>query len=104
MLDDRLDGVDHVGQGCLLTDLAVDPGLDRRRRRIELRADGRTERAERVEALGPSPLAVLALEVARRDIVGDRVAEHVVEGIRRLHVLRDPSDHDGQLALVFGLL
>ena len=43
--------------------------------------DGRTHRREAVGPLGPQPLAVLALEVAHRDVVEDRVSEDGVHGI-----------------------
>ena len=40
--------------------------------------DPRAERAERVEALGPRPLRLAALQVAGGDVVGAGVAEHHV--------------------------
>ncbi|MBG9885161.1 hypothetical protein ABE10_00880, partial [Bacillus toyonensis] len=63
-----------------------------------------TERTERVEALRAGPLPVLALQVARRHVVADRVAEHVVEGVLGADVLGYPSDDDDELALVLGAL
>ena len=43
--------------------------------------DDRPHRAEAVEALALEPLHVLLLQVARGDVVDDRVAEHVLERV-----------------------
>ena len=56
---------------------------------VEVGLDPRAERAERVEALGPRPLAVGALQVARRDVVGDGVAVDALGGVLGLDTLGD---------------
>ena len=44
--------------------------------------DDGTERTEGIESLRPRPLFVARLQVARRDIVGDCVAEDVIQRLR----------------------
>ncbi len=66
---------------------------------VEVGLDGGSEGAGRVEALRTGPLAVGLLPVARRQVVGDRVAEDVVEGVGGRHVLGDATDDGGELAL-----
>ena len=44
--------------------------------------DRRAHGREAVGPLGPQPLAVLALKVAHRDVVEDRVSEDGVHGLR----------------------
>ena len=85
---------------ALLPDLAVDRRGDGQVGRVELGLDPRAERAERVEALGPGPLPVLLLQVARGDVVGAGVAEDDLVGPLRGHLPAEPADDDGQLALV----
>ncbi len=59
----------------------------------------RAERAERVQALGAHPLAVGELQVARGDVVGDRVAAHVLERVGLGHVARRLADDRRELDL-----
>ena len=61
--------------------------------------DPGSERAEGVEALGPRPLSVTALQVAGRDVVGDGVAEDHLRHSGHRHLAADPADHHGQLTL-----
>ena len=72
----------HLVEPPRLAHLAVHPRLDALTRDLELGLDDRSEWAERVEALRPSPLAVLLLQVAGGHVVGDRVAEDDGRGIR----------------------
>ena len=53
---------------------------------------------ERVVPLRAGPLSVLLLLIARRDVVGDGVAEDVLRCLRGRNVLARPADDDGQLA------
>ena len=71
--------------------------------RVEVGGDPRAERAEGVEALGPAPLLLGALQVAGRDVVGAGEAEHDVLDPLRRHLAAQPGDDDGQLALVVDL-
>ncbi len=73
-------------------------------RRVEVGLDPRSERAERVEALGAGPLTVLGLQVARGDVVGDGVAEDHLGGVLGGDVAADAADHDGELGLVVHVL
>lgn len=54
---------------------------------------------EAVERLGVAVLASRdggrALEIARREVVADGIAEHVVEGVGCFDVLCISADHDG---------
>src|SRR5690606_34519995 len=66
----------------------------------------RAEGGERVERLAAAPLAaaLLDLPVARADVVGARVAEHVFERVFRADVLAAASDDDREFALVVDLV
>ena len=93
---------DHAGGRVVLHHLAVDlRGQAEIVDRPELVGGDhhRPERAEGVEALAARPLPVAELQVAGGDVVGDRVAEHVVE----CPLGRDPShpaaDDDRELDL-----
>src|SRR3954463_850055 len=65
---------DQVGGAAVLLDLAVEEGLHTQVADVQIGLDPRPEGAEGVEALGPGELPVLALQVARRHVVADRVA------------------------------
>ena len=84
---------------AVLGHLAVEAGEDRDVLRVEIGLDPRAERAEGVHALGAGPLAVAALQVASRDVVGDRVAEDDLLGLLGLDVLAHPADDHRELAL-----
>ena len=103
MGDQRGHVVDHVGGRAVLHDLAVEARDDPLAGGVEVGLDPRAERAEGVEALGARPLAVAALQVAGRDVVGDGVAEDDGQGVLGLDVLAEPADDDGELALVADL-
>ncbi len=55
--------------------------------------------AESVEALPTRPLTIAELDVASGDVVGDRVAEDVVEGPCGWDIAHPPADDDGELNL-----
>src|SRR5262245_21063704 len=91
---------DQVRRTRVLTELAVDPGLDLEVVGFEVGLDPRAQRAERVETLGPRPLAVANLQIARRHVVADGVAvDHLVDVVG-VDVAADPADDHGELALV----
>ncbi len=69
------------GAGGLLH-LDVEPRLDLQVVCAQPGADHRPERTEGVEALGPDPLAILPLVVARADVVGAGQPEDVVVRLR----------------------
>src|SRR5688500_6646324 len=62
--DQCRDLVDHVCRGAVLDHLAVEAGADREVLDVEVGLDPGADRGEGVEALGPCPLAVAALQVA----------------------------------------
>ena len=101
--DQARDVVDHVGRRTVLDDRPVEHRHDPLGTRVEVGLDPRPERAEGVEALGPGPLAVAALKVARRDVVGDGVAEDEVERVAGIDVPAQPADDHGELTLVADL-
>src|SRR5680860_1645416 len=70
---------------------------------VELGLDHGPERAERVEALGPAPLSVGALQIARGHVVGHGVAQHRLHGVLDRHAPRHAADDHGQLSLVVDL-
>src|SRR5487761_210029 len=90
----------HFGGARPLLDLTVDRRGQGEVGRVGHGLDPRAERAERVEPLGPGPLAVPSLEVAGGDVVGARVAEDDVLGPFHRHLAAEPADDDRQLAFV----
>ena len=62
--------------------------------------DERTGRREAVERLAARPLRLGVLDVARRDVVDDRVAPHVVERVLGSDILRGAPDDHAELGLV----
>ena len=98
---------DHLGRARVLPGLAVHRRSETKRLRIAELVGGDDRRAHRREAVGtlrPQPLAVLALEVAHRDVVEDRVPEDGVHGLRAIDPRRPPPDDHRQLALEIELL
>ena len=102
--DDGADVMDHQrGPGTLL-DLAVDLRAQLEVGRVDIGDDPRPDRAEGVVAFRAHPLTVLFLLVARRDVVGDRVAgDHITRAVLR-NVATPASDHDRELPLVVELV
>src|SRR5512132_231941 len=89
----------QLGGAGLLLHLAVDQGGDGQVAGVEVGLDPGAEGAEGVEALGPRPLAVGALQVARGHVVGAGEAEHGLDGVGRLEPADQLADDHGQLAL-----
>ena len=106
MLHDQvLDGVDHLAGAAELALLAVDGALDGRGRSgVEVGLHPGAERAGGVEALGPGPLLLALLDVARGDVVGAGVAEDDVLDALARDLAAHAADDDGQLGLVVQLL
>src|SRR5215470_1473563 len=105
-LDALVDGEDHLAGVARLTDLAVDTHGDVEGLRIGQLVGGDEHGAhgtERVQRLALEPLRVPLLQVARRHVVDDGVAEDVPEGIRAADVAPARPDHRGQLHLVVEL-
>ena len=93
------DAEDHLRGVGVLQQLAVDlRGHAQVLRVVDLDELG-PERAEGVQALGAHPLDVGELQVARGDVVGDRVAADVGERVLLGDVARFAVDHDRQLDL-----
>ena len=94
---------DEVGRAALLDDLAVEKRAQLEVGRIELigRDELGAERAESVLPLDPQHRAAVGVaEVVQSDVVGDRVAGHVVEHPVDPDPVHRLADHHGQLALV----
>ena len=70
--------------------------------RLVRRADQNrgADRTTAVKTFAQEPLAAFALQIARGNIAGDRVTEHVIERLRAVDLLRRLTDDDGQFALV----
>src|SRR5215211_3867536 len=106
--DELGDREDHLRRRPVLHDLTVQDASDREVLRIFDLVPGRDVRpygAEGVYRLAARPLSALReLEVARGDVVGVRVAEDVTWGLGLGDVAGGPSDNDGELGLVVGLL
>src|SRR5262245_29340291 len=95
---------DQVGRTSVLTELAVDPGLDLEVVGVEVGLDPRTQWAERVEPLGSRPLSVAHLQIAGRDVVAGGVAVDHLGDVLGVDVAADPPDDHGELALVVQVL
>src|SRR5918997_939493 len=89
----------QLGGAGLLAHVPVDQRVDGQVARVKVGLDPGAERAEGVEALGPRPLAVGPLQVARGDVVGAGEAEHGLDGVGRLEAADQLADDYGQLAL-----
>jgi len=104
--DQARDREGHVVGVRVLAQFAVDPRPDAQGlgigHLVARHHDG-PHRREAVEALGPRPLAVVALQVPGRDVVEDRVPEDVVEGRRLGDATATPADHERQFAFVVHL-
>src|SRR5215469_2925352 len=71
---------------------------------IDVGLDPRPQRAERVEALRPCPLAVSFLQVTRGDVVGAGITEDHIRRLAGRHLAAQPADDDGQLTLIVDAL
>src|SRR5687768_4465441 len=100
--DQRGDAEDEIASMRVLPQLLVHPAADARVRAVELVGGDqpRPHRAERVDRLAEQPLLVAALNVARRDVVEDRVAENVLHRARGADAAAALTDHDRELRLV----
>ena len=97
---------DEIPRVPLLPHLTIDTGFHAHSRpRINLIGHHRTDRTERVESLGPRPLPVFILKVARRDVIHARVSQNVLPdvGIRR-RLVASLANHHPQLALMINPL
>ena len=106
-LDALRDGEDHLGGVARLPRLPVHAERDGERLRVgDLvgRHEHGPHRAEGVERLALEPLPVALLEVARRHVVDDGVAEDVTEGLGAGNVAAARADHHRELDLVVQLL
>jgi hypothetical protein len=89
----QLDGLHGLG-------VAAHLGADLEVAHVEIGDDPRADRAERVEALGPRPLRVAALQVTGGHVVADGVAEDRFLGAGPVEAAgAGGADHDGELAL-----
>ena len=87
---------------CALSQLAIYAAFNIERSRIDLvsRHDPWPHRAEGVERLSGEPLLVIALSIAGRDVVDDRVAPDVIEGAGRQDVSPALADDHRELRFV----
>src|SRR5579872_780654 len=95
--DDLRAGKDHVRCIGILHDSPVEPRLDRQLLRIadlRRRNERGSERRERVDRFAGAPLACLHLQIARANIVHDRVAGDVIERLGFGHILAALADDD----------
>lgn len=96
----------HLRRARRLSHVAVDRGLQVQSLRIrhQLRRDQvRSRRAKVIKGLGVAHLVpgyVDGVKVARRDVVADCVAEHVVQCVVLTDVVSILANHDAQLSLV----
>ena len=109
-LDQRRHVEDHVVRVPVLHHLAVEQRADRQRvgiRDFVACHQARARAARNVSNVLPRHHWLpphCRLPVARADVVGAGVAEHVIEGALAGHVLAAPADDHGQFALVIDLV
>src|SRR5215831_19626074 len=97
--DQRRHAVQQLRRPGPLADLAVERGHQLQVGGVDVGLDPRPQRAERVESLGPGPLAVPLLQVTRGDIVRAGIAEDDAGRLAGRHLAAQPADDDGELAL-----
>ena len=92
----------HIARIAILHDLAIDPANEAQLLRIRERAfvnDPRADGAKGIQRFSLEPLAMNALQVARRHVKADGVAEHVIKGFVLRNIAALPSHDDGQFNL-----
>ena len=83
-----------------MAQLAVDPGAHSQVFCVEFGFDPRTDRGRGVEPFGSGPLQVGFLQVAQGDVVGDGVAEHVLQSVFAADLFGHARNDDGQFGFV----
>ncbi len=83
-----------------LAPLPVDPRFDIARLAVEPGDDARTDRREGVESLAAGELRLLALHLARGDVVEARQTEHAVPRPRARHAVRAAADDERELGFM----
>src|ERR1700733_15588859 len=94
VLDQRGHVVQQLRGAGLLADLTVHHGGELQVGRVGVRLDPRARPAERVEPLGPGPLAVPGLQVAGGHVVGAGVAEDELARPGRGTLAAEPPDDE----------
>src|SRR5579862_8867876 len=103
--EDEVRRKSHVNGARELLALAVDEGLDGRPAQVELRLDERPHRAECIEALATSPLAVGPLQIAGGHIVETHIAQKKRPRVIALaQIAAGAADDQRQLTLVVDAL
>jgi hypothetical protein len=93
--DEADDVVHEQRRPGLLLDLAVHGRDQLDVAGVQARLDPRAQRAERVETLGPRPLAVAGLQVPRGHVVRAGISEdHLGNAVRR-YIAAQPAEHNG---------
>src|SRR5580704_10777140 len=100
VLDQRGHVVQQLRGARLLADFTVHLGGELEVGGVGVGLDPGAQRAERVEPLGPGPLAVPGLQVAGGHVVGAGVAEDDLARLGRGNLTAKPPDDHRQLALV----
>ena len=95
-----MDGKDEILRVSFLAQVSVDARVERERLRAGADEDEGADGAEGIERFSQKPLRVLPLEVARGDVVQNRVAVNVIRGVFGRDVRPLLADDDGELALV----
>src|SRR5689334_20786357 len=95
----------HVSRVAFLFHFTVKTGLDGGIFWIDVRFNPRADRTEGIERFAASELYVLALKIARRDVVHACVSENIAQWIfPAWNVARDASDHNTEFTFVLDLL
>src|SRR6266436_2663560 len=102
MSDYDIQGKNKIYRGAVLPDLAVDASLHSDAvPGVNFIADHGANRAERVETLGPGPLAVFFLQVTGGDIIDAGVAEYVGTNILvSADLVTGLGQHDAEFAFM----
>src|SRR5438477_7766685 len=97
-----VEGKNKIYRATVLPDIAVDASLHSHAGpRVNFIANHGANRAERVETLGPGPLAVLLLQVTGSDIIDASVAKNVGANILvSAHLVTGPGYYDAEFAFM----
>src|SRR6266550_5018499 len=102
MADYDVDSKNEISRSAVLPDFPIHAGLNQDTRpRVNFIGNHGANRAERIKALGSSPLTVFLLQVTSGDIIDAGVTEYVGTNILvRADFIAAPGHHDAEFTLM----